>query len=89
MSLAAVNTATPSNVNHPANQTPRRVPNQHQQPSVQNARGPQTPTDAARSNQDTGNHIQVQQEQAQNTLANPLTSAKQSLHNQNVARGGF
>ncbi|MBX9578028.1 MAG: hypothetical protein K2W97_06095 [Chthoniobacterales bacterium] len=74
MSLSAVNTATPSNVNHPSNQPPARVQNQQQQPSVQNAQGPQTPTEVAKSNQDTGNHTQVQHNQAQDSQANPLTS---------------
>ncbi len=74
MSLASVSKAPPNNVNHPSHQQPKQVRNQHQQPSVQNAKGPQTPTEAARSNQDTGNHTQVQTLDTQADLSNPLTS---------------
>ena len=80
--------AAPPNVNHLSNQTQAPARNQHQQPSVQTAKGPQTPTEAEKSNQDTGNHTQVQHEQEQNSQANPLTSPQQSIHNQKIATGG-
>ncbi|MCX6957720.1 MAG: hypothetical protein NT164_04200 [Verrucomicrobiae bacterium] len=89
MSLSAVSTTTPTNVNHHQNEPSTPVRNHHQQPSVENAKGRQTPTDAARSVQDTGDHTQVQKMDTQADVSNPLTSPQQSNHNQNVVRGGI
>ncbi len=77
MSLAAVNNATPSNVNHPANQPQKPVHKQHQQPSVENAHGRLSPTQVEEAVQLSGNHTQVQKLDVQNELTNPLVSPEQ------------
>ncbi|MBM3856709.1 MAG: hypothetical protein FJ390_01950 [Verrucomicrobia bacterium] len=87
--MSLVSSVGPQNPNHLSNQVQQPRQNQAQQPSVQNARGPQTATQAAESVENTGNHTQVQAMDESANSTNPLHAQQQSIRNQNVARGGF
>ena len=75
--MSLVSNIAPTNVNHPANQPLRPAQNQHQQPSVQNAKGRLNPTQIEEASQLSGNHTQVQKLDAQQASTNPLTSPQQ------------
>lgn len=87
--MSLVSNVAPTNANHLTNQVQEARHNQSQQPSLENARGPQTTTQAAESVENTGNHTQVQAMDQAANATNPRHAQQRSIHNQNVVRGGF
>ena len=74
MSLAAVHTATKSNVNHLQNHPSTQ--SKISQPSLHSAQAQLTPTQTEEADQLTGSHTQVQTLDAQADISNPLTSQR-------------
>lgn len=84
--MSLVSNIAPTNVNHPANQAQRHAQNQHQQPSVQNAKARLHPTQAEESVQLSGNHAAVQRLDTQAKESSPST--EQARFNSTIATRG-